>query len=166
MRSDEAVRQTVYAATGVPGGLADGMHLSVFEGGPLSVAAVLSPGKAHLPSAGREWVEVGGTPADVLHGPPGHSGQQQRAGRGELPLCPHAPAVGLVQPLEAQPLHPRPPSMPATPLLNAIGPAVDSTTWQGRSARRRRQGPLTMSVRFLLRVRTDEPPPTSKAYGS
>ncbi|MDQ0831377.1 hypothetical protein QF032_003221 [Streptomyces achromogenes] len=63
VRCDETVRQAVYAATGVPGGLVDGMHLSVFEGGPLSVAAVLSAGKAHRPSAGREWVEVYGSRA-------------------------------------------------------------------------------------------------------
>lgn len=61
VRSNETVRQTVYAATGVSGGVVDRMHLSVFEGGPLSVASVLSAAKAHLPSAGREWVEVHGS---------------------------------------------------------------------------------------------------------
>lgn len=60
---DEAVRQSVHAATGVPGALVDGMHLSVFEGGPLSVAAVLSAGKAHRPPAGREWAAVYGSRA-------------------------------------------------------------------------------------------------------
>ncbi|NMI62418.1 MULTISPECIES: TniQ family protein [unclassified Streptomyces] len=63
VQCDEAVRQTVYAATGVPGGTVDRMHLSVFEGGPLSVAAVLSADKAHWPSATREWVEVYGSRA-------------------------------------------------------------------------------------------------------
>ncbi|WP_409471694.1 TniQ family protein [Streptomyces sp. HC307] len=63
VQSDEAVRHTVYAATGISGGLVDGMHLSVFDGGPLSVAAVLSTAKAHLPSTGREWVEVYGSRA-------------------------------------------------------------------------------------------------------
>ncbi|MBP5935802.1 hypothetical protein F3K43_07120 [Streptomyces sp. LBUM 1476] len=63
VQCDAAVRQTVYAATGVPGGMVDTMHLSVFEGGPLSVAAVLSAAKAHWPSAAREWVEVYGSRA-------------------------------------------------------------------------------------------------------
>ncbi|GAA3876062.1 hypothetical protein GCM10023084_31310 [Streptomyces lacrimifluminis] len=62
VRCDEAVRQTVYAATGVPGGTVDRMHLPVFEGGSLSVAA-LSAGEAHWPSARREWVEVYGSRA-------------------------------------------------------------------------------------------------------
>ncbi|MFI5761986.1 TniQ family protein [Streptomyces sp. NPDC051563] len=63
VRSDEEVRRTVFTATGVPGGLVDGMHLSVFEGGPLSVESVLSAGKAHRPSAGREWAEPHGSRA-------------------------------------------------------------------------------------------------------
>jgi hypothetical protein len=63
VQCDEAVRQTVYAATGVPGSAVDRMHLSVFEGGPLSVAAVLSASKAPGPSAAREWVEVYGSRA-------------------------------------------------------------------------------------------------------
>ncbi|WP_443061153.1 TniQ family protein [Streptomyces sp. NBC_00453] len=63
VRSDEAIRQTVYAATGVPGGMVDGMHLSVFDGGPLSVSAVLSTRKTNRTSARREWVEVRGSRA-------------------------------------------------------------------------------------------------------
>lgn len=63
VRSDESLRRTLYAATGVPGGLVDGMNLSVFEGGPLNVAAVISAGKSHLPAAGREWAEVYGSRA-------------------------------------------------------------------------------------------------------
>ncbi|WP_078616535.1 TniQ family protein [Streptomyces sp. 351MFTsu5.1] len=63
VQCDEAVRQTVYAATGVPGSAVDRMHLSVFEGGPLSVAAVLSASKARGPSEAREWVEVYGSRA-------------------------------------------------------------------------------------------------------
>jgi hypothetical protein len=42
VQCDEAVRQAVYAATGIPGSAVDEMHLSVFDGGPLSVRAVLS----------------------------------------------------------------------------------------------------------------------------
>jgi hypothetical protein len=63
VQSDDSVRQTLYTATGVPGDLVDGMHLSVYDGGPLNVAAVLSAGKAHHPSAGREWAEVYGSRA-------------------------------------------------------------------------------------------------------
>ncbi|MFI5700877.1 TniQ family protein [Streptomyces xanthochromogenes] len=63
VRSDPAVRQKVYAATGIPEALVDGMHLSSFEGGPLNVDAVLSAGNAHRPSAGREWAEVHGSRA-------------------------------------------------------------------------------------------------------
>ncbi|WP_370444182.1 TniQ family protein [Streptomyces sp. Root264] len=63
VQCDEAVRQAVYAATGVPGSAVDRMHLSVFEDGPLSVAAVLSASKARGPSAAREWVEVYGSRA-------------------------------------------------------------------------------------------------------
>ncbi len=64
VRPDEPLRRTVYAATGIPGRLVDGMHLSVFEGGPLSIPAVLSVGTvAARASAGREWVEVYGSRA-------------------------------------------------------------------------------------------------------
>ncbi|WP_408055683.1 TniQ family protein [Streptomyces apricus] len=63
VRPDEAVRQTVHAATGVSGSLVDGMHLSVFDGGPLNVASVVSAAKAHRPSTGREWVEAYGSRA-------------------------------------------------------------------------------------------------------
>lgn len=63
VQCDEAVRQAVYAATGVPGSAVDRMHLSVFEGGPLGVAAVLSASKAHWPSAARGWAEVYGSRA-------------------------------------------------------------------------------------------------------
>lgn len=63
VRSDESLRRTLYATTGLPGSLVDGMHLSVFEGGPLSVSAVLSAGKSHRPAAGREWAEVYGSRA-------------------------------------------------------------------------------------------------------
>ncbi|MFI8092018.1 TniQ family protein [Streptomyces sp. NPDC086080] len=63
VRSDESLRRALYATTGIPGSLVDGMHLSVFEGGPLNVSAVLSAGKSHRPAAGREWAEVYGSRA-------------------------------------------------------------------------------------------------------
>ncbi|MEU4927162.1 TniQ family protein [Streptomyces yokosukanensis] len=62
--SDESVRQTVYAATGIPGRQVDGMHLSAFEGGPLDIASALSAGTvAARSSAGRDWAEVYGSRA-------------------------------------------------------------------------------------------------------
>ncbi|WP_443031338.1 TniQ family protein [Streptomyces sp. 3214.6] len=63
VQCDEAARQAVYATTGVPGSAVDKMHLSVFDGGPLSVPAVPSASKADWPSAAREWVEVYGSRA-------------------------------------------------------------------------------------------------------
>ncbi len=63
VRSDETVRRAMFAATGVPGGLVDGIHLSVFEGGPLNVAAVLAAGRARRPSAGQEWAAAHGSRA-------------------------------------------------------------------------------------------------------